>query len=233
VSFSYELTPHINFGQDNVLAIRADTSKQPASRWYTGAGIYRHVRLIIKDAVHIAELGTFVSTPQVTEKEAIVKVAAEVVNRSPVARTVALHVEVIAPNGKLVASIEDKQPPQTLAPNQTATLQLTVSIANPQLWNIEHGILYRAVARIQSNGKIVDEENVPFGIREFHFHPATGFWLNGKKFKIKGVCLHHDGGAFGAAVPLAVWEHRLIELRKLGVNAIRTAHNPPALIFWT
>ena len=228
VSFSYELTPHINFGQDNVVAVRADTSKQPASRWYTGAGIYRHVRLIIKDAVHIAELGTFVSTPQVTEKEAIVKVAAEVVNRSPVARTVALHVEVIAPNGKLVASIEDKQPPQTLAPNQTATLQLTVSIANPQLWNIEHGRLYRAVARIQSNGKIVDEENVPFGIREFHFDPATGFWLNGKKFKIKGVCLHHDGGAFGAAVPLAVWEHRLIELRKLGVNAIRTAHNPPA-----
>jgi len=228
VSFSYELTPHINFGQDNVVAVRADTSKQPASRWYTGAGIYRHVRLIIKDAVHIAELGTFVSTPQVTDKEAIVKVAAEVVNRSPVARTVALHVEVIAPNGKLVASIEDKQPPQTLAPNQTATLQLTVSIANPQLWNIEHGILYRAVARIQSNGKIVDEENVPFGIREFHFDPATGFWLNGKKFKIKGVCLHHDGGAFGAAVPLAVWEHRLIELRKLGVNAIRTAHNPPA-----
>ena len=77
-------------------------------------------------------------------------------------------------------------------------------------------------------GAILDEEAVPFGIREFHFDAATGFWLNGRNFKIKGVCLHHDGGAFGAAVPLRVWERRLEILRRLGVNAIRTAHNPPA-----
>src|SRR2546421_1030605 len=103
VSFGYQLTPHINFGQDNVIAVRADTSKEPASRWYTGAGIYRHVRLVIKDAVHIAESGTFVSTPRVSGKEAIVKVTAEVVNQSMGTKSVFLQAKVIAPDGTLVA----------------------------------------------------------------------------------------------------------------------------------
>jgi len=228
VSFSYELTPHLNFGKDNVIAVRADTSKQPASRWYTGAGIYRHVRLVIKDAVHIPQWGTFISTPQVSGKEAIVKVTAEVVNQSTATKFVYLDADVIAPDGTLIAAIKEKSLPVSLAPNQTATLELEAPITNPQLWNVGNGALYRAVARIRSNGKEVDDESISFGIREFHFDPATGFWLNGKNFKVKGTCLHHDGGAFGAAVPLAVWEHRLNELRKLGVNAIRTAHNPPA-----
>jgi len=228
VSFSYELTPHLNFGKDNVIAVRADTSKQPASRWYTGAGIYRHVRLVIKDAVHIPQWGTFISTPQVSGKEAIVKVTAEVVNQSTATKFVYLDADVIAPDGTLIAAIKEKSLPVSLAPNQTATLELEAPITNPQLWNVGNGALYRAVARIRSNGKEVDDESISFGIREFHFDPATGFWLNGKNFKVKGACLHHDGGAFGAAVPLAVWEHRLNELRKLGVNAIRTAHNPPA-----
>ena len=229
VSFSYELTPRFNFGKDNVIAVRADTSKQPASRWYTGAGIYRHVRLVIKNPVHIPEWGTFVSTPSVSDKKAVVKVSAEVLNESTHPAYLSLNVDIIVPGGKTVASgAQKKRPPLRLEPNQTGTLELELPIANPQLWQVGNGTLYRAVASIQTNGKSVDEEIVPFGIREFHFDPATGFWLNGKNFKIKGACLHHDGGAFGAAVPLAVWEHRLNELRKLGVNAIRTAHNPPA-----
>jgi beta-galactosidase len=228
VGFGYPLTPHINFGQDNVIALRADTSKQPASRWYTGAGIYRHVRLVIKDAVHIPEWGTFISTPQVSGKEAILKVAVEVVNKSNVTKSVSLQADVIAPDGKLIATREEKRLPVNLAPNQTVTLELEVAVANPQLWHVGNGALYRAVARIRADGRVVDDESISFGIREFHFDPATGFWLNGKNFKLEGACLHHDGGAFGAAVPLAVWEHRLNELRKLGVNAIRTAHNPPA-----
>jgi len=229
VSFGYELTSHIDFGRDNVIAVRADTSKQPASRWYTGAGIYRHVRLVIKNAVHIPEWGAFVSTPTVSAKEAVVKVSAEVVNRSNRLAYVSLQFDVTTADGKVVASgVEKKRPPMRLEPNQTGTLALEVAVAKPQLWNIGRGSLYRAVTRIRANGKSVDEETVPFGIREFHFDPATGFWLNGKNFKIKGACIHHDGGAFGAAVPLAVWEYRLNELRKLGVNAIRTAHNPPA-----
>lgn len=228
ISFGYELTPHINFGKDNVIAVRADTSKQPASRWYTGAGIYRHVRLVIKNAVHIPEWGAFVSTPKVSDKEAVVKVTAEVVNQSARPTQVSLHVDLIAPHGRLISSGDDLRRSISLAPNQTVTLELEAVVTNPQLWNVGNGVIYRAVAKIRANGKVVDEENIPFGIREFHFDPATGFWLNGKSLKILGACLHHDGGAFGAAVPLAVWEHRLNELRKLGVNAIRTAHNPPA-----
>jgi beta-galactosidase len=231
VSFAYELTPHINFGNDNVIAVRADTFKQPASRWYTGAGIYRHVRLITKDAVHIPEWGTFVSTPQVNANQAVVKVTTEVVNRSVSAKHVSLEADLMSPGGKLIASSSyagEKQLAVKLEPNETATLELQIHVSAPQLWNIENGGLYRALARIRANGKTLDDENVSFGIREFHFDPPTGFWLNGKNFKIKGACLHHDGGAFGAAVPLAVWEHRLNELRKLGVNAIRTAHNPPS-----
>jgi beta-galactosidase len=231
VGFGYELTPHINLGQDNVIAVRADTSKQPASRWYTGAGIYRHVRLLIKDAVHIPEWGTFVSTPRVNAGEAIVKVTTEVVNRSASAKYVSLQVDLTSANGKLIASSSSaaqKRLPLKLEPNQTGTLELQIPVTNPQLWHIGNGVLYRALARIRVNGTTLDDEMVSFGIRESHFDPATGFWLNGKNFKIKGACLHHDGGAFGAAVPIAVWEHRLNELRKLGVNAIRTAHNPPA-----
>src|SRR5215471_13947442 len=226
VSFGYELTAHINFGEDNVVAVRADTSKQPASRWYTGAGIYRHVRLVIKDAAHIPEWRAFVSTPHVVKDSATVKISAEILNQSSVAKTVSLSVDLFDPNGKAVASKASQS--ASLGPNESRAFELEIPVSRPQLWDIDKGVLYKAVARVRSEGKTLDDEVVPFGIREFHFDPATGFWLNGKNFKIKGVCLHHDGGAFGAAVPLAVWEHRLNELRKLGVNAIRTAHNPPA-----
>jgi len=226
ISFEYELTQHLNFGKDNVIAVRADTSLQPASRWYTGAGIYRHVRLVSKDAVHFPQYGVFVTTPQVNENQAVVKVSSEVVNQSNSAKNISMQVDLIDPSGKIVASEENKS--VSVASNQTTSFGLELNVKNPQLWHVEKGILYKAIARIRSENKTIDEEIVPFGIREFHFDAKTGFWLNGKNFKVKGVCIHHDGSAFGAAVPLAVWERRFKELRKLGTNAIRTAHNPPA-----
>jgi beta-galactosidase len=226
ISFEYDLTPHLKFGQDNVIAVRADTSLQPASRWYTGAGIYRHVRLVAKGAVHIPQYGTFVTTPEVNENQAIVKIATEVVNQSNAAQKISLQVNILDPNGKIVASEENKS--VELAPNKTTSFGLELIVKNPQLWHVEKGVIYKAVARIRSGKETLDDEIVPFGIREFHFDAKTGFWLNGKNFKVKGVCIHHDGSAFGAAVPLAVWERRFRELRKLGANAIRTAHNPPA-----
>jgi beta-galactosidase len=226
VSFAYELTDHLNFAKDNCIAVRTDTSKQPASRWYTGAGIYRHVFLVIKDAVHIPQWGTFVSTPQVSKESASVEVSAEILNQSSAAKTVSLSVDLFDPNGKPVAGKASQS--VNLGPQESKLFELEIPVNRPQLWDVDKGMLYKAVAGVRSAGRTVDTEVVRFGIREFHFEPATGFWLNGRNFKIKGVCLHHDGGAFGAAVPLAVWEHRLNELRKLGVNAIRTAHNPPA-----
>lgn len=224
VSFSYELTGHIKPGRDNVIAVRADNSRQPASRWYTGAGIYRHVRLVTTDPEHFAQWGVFVTTPQVSEKSAGVHVSAEVVNQSSDPQRLSVQVDLIDPNGKVAASAPSAE--QSIAPGQTVNFGLDLDVKDPQLWDVGRGVLYKAVARVRTNDETLDDLTVPFGIREFHFEPATGFWMNGRNFKIKGMCLHHDGSAFGAAVPLAVWERRLTELRKLGVNAIRNAHNP-------
>ena len=226
ISFEYDLTKYLNYGKDNVLAVRSDTSLQPSSRWFTGAGIYRHVRLVAKDAVNFPQFGVVVTTPKVDEKLAVVKISSEVVNQSDKVETVSMQVDLVDSNGKIVASSQNKS--IELAAKQTTSFGLELEVKNPQLWHVEKGILYKAIARIRSGKTILDDETVNFGIREFHFDANTGFWLNGKNFKVKGVCIHHDGSAFGAAVPLAVWERRLKELRKLGANAIRTAHNPPS-----
>jgi len=237
VNFGCELTGHLNFGagRTNVLALRADTSDQPASRWYSGAGIYRHVRLVVTDPVHFGQWGNFVTTTPVATltmqpgkitPKAMVQVQSTVTNQSEATRDLVVQLTVLDPDGKSVA--ESQTALQTLAPGQSVVFNPGALVRNPQLWDLDHPKLYRAVCQIRDRKKVLDEQTTSFGIREFHFDAATGFWLNGKNFKIKGVCLHADGGAFGAAVPLGVWEERLKTLKSVGVNAIRTAHNPPA-----
>jgi beta-galactosidase len=228
VSFGYELTHNLVFGNGttNILSVRADNSGQPASRWYTGAGIYRHVRLVVLDRVHIVRWGTYITTPQIKETQAVVRVQSAILNQSESPREVILQISLIAPSGKSVAAVQTK--PQSIAPGRTADFQEELVVSNPQLWQLDRPDIYHAVLTVRSTGKTLDTERTPFGIRDARFLSESGFWLNGKNVKIKGVCLHHDGGAFGAAVPLRVWERRLEQLRLLGVNAIRTAHNPPA-----
>src|SRR5665213_1053140 len=228
VSFRYELTGTLlNFGNGtaNVLAVCADTSAQPASRWHAGAGIYRHVRLMVTDPVHIAEDGVFVSTPKVSAAEATVQIETSVTNESAAAREITIQTSLVAPDGKTVGAIESSQ---TVENGAAAKVEQQIIFPNPQLWNLDDPKLYRAVSEVRAGGKILDEQTTAVGIRDAHFEADTGFWLNGKNFKIKGVCLHADGGAFGAAIPISIWEQRLITLKTLGVNAIRTAHNPPA-----
>ncbi|MEO6550919.1 MAG: glycoside hydrolase family 2 TIM barrel-domain containing protein [Ferruginibacter sp.] len=226
ISFQYELTGHLNFGEDkkNVIAVRADNSIQPASRWYTGAGIYRHVRLTIANPIHLSATGTFIFSKNISASKASLEIQAQVFSPSPV-KDFILHTDIISANGKTVASVETKS---TKADNVGELLSQKTAILKPSLWNIDHPQLYKAVVKIIVDKKVVDEITIPFGVRDAKFEAATGFWLNGKNIKIKGVCLHHDGGAVGAAVPLAVWKRRLTLLKELGVNAIRTAHNPPA-----
>lgn len=228
VSFRYELTGHLLFGSDqtNVLALRADNSGQPASRWFSGAGIYRHVRLVVTDAVHLEHWGAFVTTPQVAAGKATVRVQSEVANQSNTVREVSVQVRIIDPDGRSVTTAETQSQP--VAAGASAKFKQDLVVKNPRRWDLNSPSLYRAVVSVREGKAIRDDESVSFGIREFHFDAGTGFWLNGRNFKIKGVCLHADGGAFGAAVPLRVWERRLEVLRQLGVNAIRTAHNPPA-----
>ncbi|HVU36656.1 MAG TPA: glycoside hydrolase family 2 TIM barrel-domain containing protein [Opitutaceae bacterium] len=228
VSFQYELTPYLRHGPGatNVLAVRTDTSKQPASRWYAGSGIYRHVRLTITDPVHVAHWSTFVSASGVSAASAVVHVATEVRNESAEPRNAGVHLELTAPDGRTVATGD--LPAETIAPGARATFSHDFTLPSPVLWNLDAPRLYRAAVSVRAGAKVLDDETVTFGIRDAHFESATGFWLNGRNVKLLGVCLHEDGGAFGAAVPLGVWRQWLTTLRTLGVNAIRTAHNPPA-----
>jgi beta-galactosidase len=221
VSFRYELTGHLNSGKVNVLAVRADNEKQPASRWFAGAGINRHVRLLVMDAVHLEQWATFVTTPKVAAGEATVHVRTSVVNQSDVPRSVSVGLTV--GQARSPAS-----PPRTIAPGKSAEFQLELAIPNPKLWSLETPNIYRARVEVREGRNALDDDTVPFGIREARFEADTGFWLNEKNFKIKGVCLHSDGGAVGTAVPLRVWERRLEALKRVGVNGIRTAHNPVA-----
>ena len=236
VSFRYELTGKLNFapGAANILAVRADTSAQPASRWYSGAGIYRHVRLIVTDPVHLDQWATFVSTPGLkiatgqakATASAVVRVQTSVINQSAAAREVALRITLLDPSGKTVATADTAA--QSVAAGQTTAFEREFTITSPWLWDLATPQLYQATVAVHVAGAALDNETVSFGIRDAHFEPATGFWLNGRNFKLQGVCLHHDGGAFGAAVPVSAWERRLTALQTLGVNAIRTAHNPVA-----
>ena len=227
VSFRYELTEHLNFGADksNVIAVRVDNFGQPASRWYTGAGIYRHVRIIVTDPVHIDHWGTFVTTPYIASDRATVRVESTVVNRSGKPRNISLQVSILDTDDRTLKTASSTA--LRIDAGKSAALLQDVVLENPRRWDIDDPALYRVVARIREGKQILDDELVTFGIREFKFESDAGFWLNRKSFKIKGVCLHQDGSAFGAAVPLRVWERRLELLRELGVNAVRTAHNPP------
>jgi beta-galactosidase len=228
VSFSHELTGKVAIGngKTNILVVRVDTSGQPASRWYTGAGIYRHVRLVAADPVHFVQWETCITTPHITNAQSTVRVRGGIVNQSDRPQEVTVQIAILSPVGQFERTVTTK--PQVIDPGRTLEFQEDLIISNPKLWQPDHPDLYRARLAARSTHTVLDDESVTFGIRDARFIPETGFWLNGKNLKIKGVCLHHDGGAFGAAVPLRIWERRLEQLRELGVNAIRTAHNPPA-----
>jgi beta-galactosidase len=226
VSFVYDLSDHLRYGATNTIAVRVDDSQQPASRWYPGAGINRQVRLVTTSSTHIEPWGTFVTTPSVSATSATIHVRSAVVNQSAAASTVRLVVSLVAPDGREVKTFTSG--PRTLAVRGDGDLEAETTLANPERWDLDHPALYKVRATLLEQNRPIDEEIVPIGIREFHFDADKGFFLNGRHHKIYGVALHTDAGALGTAVPLAAWERRLTALRALGVNAIRTAHNPPA-----
>lgn len=220
----YELTPFLREG-DNVIAVRADTASQPASRWYAGSGINRHVRLIVTDAVHLEADATAVRTSAISDAAATVTVTTSVQNQAQSPRSARLAVDLVGPDGKVRASAIGA--PLVLESGRAAAATLSLKLPRPQRWNIGDPALYTARVRvIGDDGQSLDDDDIRFGVREARFEAATGFWLNGRNVKLKGVAIHADGGAFGAAVPLAFYERRLRGLMALGVNAVRTAHNP-------
>ncbi|RDE07210.1 glycoside hydrolase family 2 TIM barrel-domain containing protein [Sphingomonas aracearum] len=225
LTLRYNLTPFLKAGGDNVIAVRADTSSQPASRWYAGSGINRHVRVIVTDNVHIERDSTTVRTGAITAAAAQVTVTTGVHSKAAAAQAAKVEVTLLDPAGR-VAARQMSAPLDALSERQLpATVPL--SVLHPRRWDIGDPALYTARVRLlDASGAELDSEDVAFGIREAKFVPATGFWLNGRNIKLKGVAIHQDGGAFGNAVPLAFYERRLRGLMALGVNAIRTAHNP-------
>ena len=225
-SFTYDLTGHVTPGSTNVIAVRTDTSEQPSSRWYSGAGIYRHVRLVSTSPLFVAPWGAFVATPVATADRAEVSVQVEVSNSESLPRQPRVVVDLYDPTGNRVAGEWSRA--EEVPGNSTRTYTVRLSLSKPRLWSLDSPALYQARVSVREGRSVADSVEIPFGIRDAHFEPASGFWLNGRNLKLKGVCLHNDASAVGIAVPLSLWEYRLLALKKLGVNAIRTAHNPPA-----
>jgi beta-galactosidase len=225
-SFSYELTPHLRYGPaSNVIAVRVDNSQQPNSRWYSGSGIYRHVRLVTTAPVHVDHWGTYVTTPEVTAGSARVTIRTAIRNPSQVDQPVTLRTVLYDAAGKQVAAASTEA---RVARDSVSDIAQDLVIRRPTLWSLDRPYLYRAVSRVLCEGKPCDDYSTPFGVRTFVFDPDRGFILNGTHVKIRGVCLHHDLGALGAAVNTRALERQLEVMRGMGVNAIRTSHNPPA-----
>jgi beta-galactosidase len=222
VSFHYDITDNAKFGEENVLAVKTDTSEQVASRWYTGSGIYRHVRLVETEPVYIVPWGVSVTTAG--DNEAAEVTATVMVENGGSTEAVLVRMYVQDAQGLLISSATSN--PESLA-NGELQFKLKFQVPKPHLWDINDPHLYTLKTIVYVGDDIADQSLISFGIRSSEFKSDSGYWLNGRNVKIKGVCLHHDGGAVGAAVPMGVWEYRLEKLKELGVNAIRTAHNPP------
>jgi beta-galactosidase len=224
-SFSYDLTGLLE-KKDNVIAVRVDNSKQPNSRWYTGSGIYRHVRLVETDKLHFEKWGVFYYTRSLENESAALFLEATVLNdHSHSVQDIVVRNAVLTAEGKEVAFAAT-----TISINakDTYTARQEITVDSPQVWSLESPSLYTLKSTILVNGKETDCVFTNLGIRTITYDVEKGFLLNGEQVKMKGVNLHHDGGAVGAAVPERVWERRLEILKEGGCNAIRTAHNPPA-----
>lgn len=249
VSFRYDLTPYLRYGsQPNVIVVKADNSEQPNSRWYSGSGIYRNVWLVKVNPVHVDNWGTFVHDMKISPEEATFALEVRVRNNGTedveaeistsiydnTRRSITPPVNAclrIPCTGTYDGRIQER--PDTVYegirhPYRGASVDHRFSIPNPELWSPDSPTLYTAVTEVKVAGRVVDRYETVFGLRTFRWDSATGFYLNDKPLKIKGVCLHHDLGCLGAAVNTRAIERQLQIMKEMGVNAIRTSHNAPA-----
>jgi beta-galactosidase len=227
--FAYDITKHLVPGV-NVVAVRVDNSAQPNSRWYTGSGIYRHVWLTIVDPLHVGHWGVYVTTPRVDSSSAEVVVRTHVENDGAAASRPILRSTVSDAMGREIVHADTVI---SIGGGQSADVEQHMIVPSPQLWSVERPTMYSLrtellTARPPDRPSARDMVLTPFGIRTIAYDKDRGFLLNGRRVKMNGVNLHHDGGAVGAAVPERIWEVRLERLKAMGANAIRTSHNPPA-----
>jgi beta-galactosidase len=220
ISFSYDLTPHLK-PDKNVLAVRLDNSQAPAARWYTGSGIYSHVRLVATNSVHVDERETSIRTTRLAADEATVEVSTRVLNESHEVPNVLVISEILDENGHAVSHTEHRS-----TPPEKDSFTKSVAIKQPKPWSPQSPVLYTLFTRVYSNGQLVDEVKIPFGIRTFRWEADSGFWLNDQNVKLKGLAMHYDAGPMGVAIPDQILEERLRLLKSIGCNAIRTGHTP-------
>ncbi len=210
-------------GEPNVLAVRADNTRVGSSRWYTGSGIYRDVRLVTTDPVHIPLYGTWITTPKISTDAADVHVETVVKNDGTAPTGVTLTTELRDPSGKLVATADKKE---NLAAGASVTIRQDLTVPHPELWSTETPNLYKAVSRVSADQKPCDLLETTFGIRTIAFTPDQGLLVNGRKVNIKGMNFHHDLGCLGSAAFERGFERRLEIIREMGCNSVRLAHNP-------
>ncbi|MCX2481843.1 DUF4982 domain-containing protein [Pedobacter sp. MC2016-15] len=225
ISFRYDLTDFVHFGnKQNVIAVKVDNSMQPNSRWYSGSGIYRNVKLISTGSVAVDHWGTFVTTPEVSAQQATIRQIT--VLRHPVSkpREVTVEVSMYNPSGKEVAKSQHKQ----VLKDSLTQIDQSFKLDQPKLWSPAKPNLYILITRVYEGKKLLDEYRTTTGIRYFSFDSKKGFSLNGESMKILGVCMHHDLGALGAAINHRAMQRQLQILKDMGCNAIRFSHNPPA-----
>lgn len=241
ISFSYDLSPWLKKAPArNVIAVRVDNSQQPNSRWYTGSGIYRNVRLVVAGKVAVDTWGTYITTHLFSgdkgdgtcsrallpgETVGMMNIKTGIRNSTGVMQRVLAETKIYNEKGEVVT--QSGSYALSADPYGTRSV-VSLLVANPSLWSPDSPVLYKAVTLLFRDGKEIDRYETSFGFRSVYFDADTGFFLNGRPLKIKGVCLHHDLGALGAAVNVRAMERQLQILKYMGCNAIRTAHNPPA-----
>lgn len=223
-SFSLDVTDAVAWDEPNVLSIRVDTTRH-RSRWYPGGGLYRKVTLRVVDPVHVPVWGQSVTTPEVGDDSATVRVVTEVRNDGDALRDVTRLVEILGPGGEVVATTRFER---TVGGGAVERFDETVTLTNPERWDVERAALYEARSTLLVGDEVVDRVTTAFGVRTFEFTADDGFHLNGRRVQIYGVNLHHDHGPLGAAFYPDAMERQLRMMKRMGVNAIRTSHNPSA-----
>ena len=217
--FTVDVTKFLNKGKrDNEIVVKVDNSEQPNCRWYSGSGIYRHVWLETMPALHIAENGIFVTTPEVSIDRARVQVDVTVQNESQADR----NATVVVGNAQLMVALKA---------GESKTVTTTLFVNNPRLWSPDSPTLYEAKVELKEEGIVIDRQVGKYGIRSFSFDAENGFVLNGQKMLINGACVHHDDGVQGAMAFDDAEIRKVHQMKKAGFNLIRTSHNPSTRAF--
>lgn len=219
IAFHYDMTPYIKFGEENVITVKLDNSQQPGGRWYSGTGIYRHVYLIKTDKLHIPVWGNYI----VADDKAFT-IETTVKNEEASAAEYQLRYTISDEDGGLVA--EQYSDVANVQGGESVVSTTQIEVMNPKLWSIDTPHLYSVKTELMADGEVIQSEQDKSGMRKFTFSHDTGFYLNGENIKIKGVCLHHAGGAMGSAIHRRTTERQIAKLQAMGCNSVRTAHNP-------